>query len=85
MKRYLFIILAIVLQTHIMFPLLAEDSSESGKVTFLVDEKCSKCHTIKRVFIHARTEEEWRSVIRKMMDKIPEWIKDDDKQIFPES
>ncbi|MCF6147903.1 MAG: hypothetical protein E3K37_04510 [Candidatus Kuenenia sp.] len=85
MKRYIFVILAIGFQLCIMTSLLAESTPEASKVTFLVDEKCSKCHTIKRVFIHARTEEEWRSVIRKMMDKVPEWIKEDDaKQIFHE-
>ncbi|MBM4055383.1 MAG: hypothetical protein FJ264_12105 [Planctomycetes bacterium] len=85
MKKYVFIILAIALQTHIMSPLLAGDSPESGTETFLVDAKCSKCHTIKRIFIHARTEEEWHSIIQKMMDKVPEWIKQEEaKQIFHE-
>ena len=53
--------------------------------SLLVDTKCSKCHTIKRVFIHARTEEEWNSVIGKMMSKVPGWISPGDtKQIFTE-
>jgi len=53
--------------------------------SLLVDTKCSKCHTIKRVFIHARTEKEWNSVIDKMMSKVPGWISPGDaKQVFTE-
>ncbi len=42
---------------------------------FLVDVKCSKCHTLERVFIICKSEGEWRDVIEKMMGKNPEWIR----------
>jgi cytochrome c5 len=51
----------------------------------LVDVKCSKCHTLKRVFIVPRSEGEWRGIIEKMMNKNPEWIRPAEAgQIFQE-
>lgn len=40
----------------------------------LVDLKCSKCHTLKRVFIMCKSESEWRDTVEEMMDKNHEWI-----------
>ncbi|MGR3219455.1 MAG: hypothetical protein ACUZ8H_06510 [Candidatus Anammoxibacter sp.] len=41
---------------------------------FLYEEKCSKCHTLDRVFTDLKTEKEWRSCITRMMRKNPLWI-----------
>jgi len=37
---------------------------------FLYEEKCSKCHTLERVFTEPKTENEWRICITRMMNKI---------------
>ena len=86
MKMYFWVLLIIVLyQCTIVTEIFATESASNRTDSFLVDTKCSKCHTIKRVFIHARTEEEWMGIIDKMMNKIPEWISQEDaKQIFNE-
>ena len=44
----------------------------------LTDTKCSKCHTLKRVFVTQKTSEEWRTTVQKMRDKNPTWIKPED-------
>lgn len=41
---------------------------------FLYEEKCSKCHTLERVFMELKTEEEWRLCVTRMMRKNPLWI-----------
>ncbi|MDI6761295.1 MAG: hypothetical protein QMD05_10760 [Candidatus Brocadiaceae bacterium] len=51
--------------------LLAQALNNKG---YLVDIKCSKCHTLRRVFIMCKSESEWRVTIEKMMNKNQEWI-----------
>lgn len=41
---------------------------------FLYEEKCSKCHTLERVFAEPKTEKEWRMCVTRMMEKSPSWI-----------
>ena len=41
---------------------------------FLYEEKCSKCHTLERVFTEPKTENEWRICITRMMNKNKLWI-----------
>lgn len=41
---------------------------------FLYEEKCSKCHTLERVFVEPKTEIEWRICVARMMEKSPLWI-----------
>ena len=41
---------------------------------FLYEEKCSKCHTLERVFVEPKTEIEWRICVTRMMGKSPLWI-----------
>lgn len=41
---------------------------------FLYEEKCSKCHTLERVFAEPKTKNEWRICITRMMGKNPLWI-----------
>ena len=47
---------------------------------FLYEEKCSKCHTLDRVFADLKTEEEWRSCVARMMRKNPLWITPEDSE-----
>ena len=72
-------------QCNIATEIVATETVANENRSLLVDTKCSKCHTIKRVFIHTRTEEEWSSVIKKMMSKIPGRISPEEaKQISTE-
>ena len=41
---------------------------------FLYEEKCSKCHTLERIFAEPKTENEWKICITRMMEKSPLWI-----------
>jgi cytochrome c5 len=85
MKMYFFVFLLFLYQCTVVTEIVATETVVYKNKSLLVDTKCSKCHTIKRVFIHARTEEEWNSVIEKMMIKVPGWISPEDaKQIFTE-
>ena len=85
MKMYILVFLLFIYQCTVMPEIIATETAANKNKPLLVDTKCSKCHTIKRVFIHARTEEEWNSVIDKMMSKVPGWISPGDaKQIFTE-
>ena len=45
---------------------------------FLYDEKCSKCHTLERVFTEPKTENEWRICITRMMNKNKLWITEEE-------
>ena len=85
MKMYFFVFLLFLYQCTVVTEIIATETVANKNKSLLVDTKCSKCHTINRIFIHARTEEEWHSVIDKMMAKIPGWIGPEDaKQIFTE-
>lgn len=42
----------------------------------LYEEKCSKCHTLERVFAEPKTEDEWRICVARMTAKSPLWITD---------
>lgn len=41
---------------------------------FLYEDKCSKCHTLERIFAEPKTENEWRICVTRMMRKTPLWI-----------
>ncbi len=41
---------------------------------FTYEEKCSKCHTLERVFSEPKTAEEWRICVNRMIQKSPPWI-----------
>ncbi|GJQ59291.1 MAG: hypothetical protein D8M57_05440 [Candidatus Scalindua sp. AMX11] len=52
---------------------------------FLYENKCSKCHTLERVFSEPKSEDEWRDCINRMMKKSPLWITPDEgEQILSE-
>ena len=83
-KMYILVSLLFLYQCTVMTEIITETVANKDK-SLLVDTKCSKCHTLNRVFIHARTEEEWHTVIGEMMAKIPGWIGPEDaEQIFIE-
>jgi hypothetical protein len=41
---------------------------------FLYEERCSKCHTLERVFAEPKTEDEWRICVSLMREKNKFWI-----------
>ena len=85
MKMFFLLFFLLLCQSAVVTQIIATEMVDNDNQPLLVDTKCSKCHTIKRVFIHARTEEEWNSVIEKMVSKVPGWISPEDaKQIFTE-
>ncbi|MDO8141224.1 MAG: hypothetical protein Q6358_06955 [Candidatus Brocadiales bacterium] len=45
---------------------------------FLYEEKCSKCHTLERVFAEPKTENEWQVCVNRMMKKNKFWITEED-------
>ena len=45
---------------------------------YVYEEKCSKCHTLERVFTDSKTENEWRICITRMMNKNKLWITEED-------
>ena len=45
---------------------------------FLYEEKCSKCHTLERVFAEPKTESEWQICVTRMMKKNKLWITEED-------
>ena len=82
---YFLVFLFFLYQCTVVTETVATETVVNKNISLLVDTKCSKCHTLNRVFIHARTEEEWHTVIGKMMVKIPGWIGPEDaEQIFSE-
>ena len=82
---YKLVFLLFLYQCTIVTGIISAETFDNNNKSLLVDTKCSKCHTIKRIFIHARTEEEWNSVIENMMSKVPGWITPvEAKQIFTE-
>ncbi len=85
MKMYILVFLLFLYQCTVVTEIIATETVANKDKSLLVDTKCSKCHTLNRVFIHARTEEEWHTVIGEMMAKIPGWFGPEDaKQIFME-
>jgi len=58
----------------VIIPTLFAAETEKNTNETLIDTKCSKCHTLNRVFAFTRTKEEWSEIVKKMVDKNPEWI-----------
>jgi hypothetical protein len=48
----------------------------------LVHKKCSKCHTLTRLFDESRSAEEWKNLVPKMMAKNPKWISKEEGAII---
>ena len=51
-----------------------EKTFQYQKIKFLYESKCSKCHTLERVFAEPKTHDEWRLCVARMMEKSPSWI-----------
>ncbi|MDR4504061.1 MAG: hypothetical protein MRK01_04610 [Candidatus Scalindua sp.] len=85
-------ILTLLLATACLLPLEVSGQTPEEEETFpyqswqfLYESKCSKCHTLERVFAEPKSEEEWRACINRMMEKSPLWIAPDEgKQIMAE-
>ncbi|KKO19840.1 MAG: hypothetical protein DCC43_10890 [Candidatus Brocadia sp.] len=54
----------------------AQEKYQYKAPQFLYEEKCSKCHTLERIFSAPKTENEWRMCVTQMMGKSPLWITD---------
>ncbi len=52
----------------------AEEPFPYESWTYLCEPKCSKCHSLDRIFADPKTEEEWRTCITRMIEKSPLWI-----------
>lgn len=82
MNKYLSLVF-VVLYFHITAATAAAQAPAgvSGGLS-LVDTKCSKCHTLKRVFVTQKTGDEWQTTVQKMRDKNPTWIKPEDTELI---
>ena len=60
----------------------AQAQTNSTSQSSLVDIKCSKCHTLKRIFVMFRPVEEWRTIVQEMMNKNPQWIRQEEIQMI---
>jgi quinohemoprotein amine dehydrogenase alpha subunit-like protein len=49
---------------------------------FLYEEKCSRCHTLERVFAEPKTDEEWRVCVSRMTQKSPAWLSEQEGAII---
>ncbi|TVM00655.1 MAG: hypothetical protein CV087_12730 [Candidatus Brocadia sp. WS118] len=52
----------------------AQEKFQYKAPAYLYEEKCSKCHTLERIFAEPKTEGEWRICVARMMAKSPSWI-----------
>ncbi|MDR4498696.1 MAG: hypothetical protein MRK02_12380 [Candidatus Scalindua sp.] len=63
----------------------AEETFPYQSWQFSYESKCSKCHTLERVFTEPKNEDEWRVCVKRMMEKSPLWITPDEgEQIIAE-
>ncbi|MCP5002642.1 MAG: hypothetical protein GY941_01630 [Planctomycetes bacterium] len=67
----------------LVYPLLSQlhaQEQENDKAfhvkkdKYLYERKCSKCHTLGRVFADQMSNDEWRSCVTRMREKSPLWI-----------
>jgi len=86
-----FCTLVIVFTIHVLFSQTYVQSQEVEKPfpyeswKYLYEPKCSKCHTLERVFADPKTEDEWRICVNIMIQKSPLWItQEEGEQIIAE-
>ncbi len=78
MRIFCTIVTAIII--HILFFQTHVQSQEAEKPfpyeswKYLYESKCSKCHSLDRIFTDPKTEGEWRNCITRMIQKSPLWI-----------
>ena len=80
MNKYLSLLFVVLYFCQAAATATAQAPANVSGGSLLVDTKCSKCHTLKRVFITQKTGEEWRATVQKMRDKNPAWIKPEDAE-----
>jgi mono/diheme cytochrome c family protein len=44
----------------------------------VMEEKCSKCHNTRRIWFFKRTPEEWNVTVRRMKEKDPMWLSEEE-------
>lgn len=44
----------------------------------VMEEKCTKCHSTQRILFLKRTPEEWSVTVRRMKEKAPMWLSNED-------
>ncbi|MBM4065049.1 MAG: hypothetical protein FJ266_05325 [Planctomycetes bacterium] len=80
-----FVILIVSFVSYAQEPIEAPTEFPYKIWRFLYEEKCSKCHTLERVFAEHKTEEGWRACVARMIQKSPFWITEEmGKQIVDE-
>ena len=86
-----FCTLVIVLAIYVLFSQTYVQSQEVEEPfpyeswKYLYEPKCSKCHSLDRIFADPKSEEEWRSCVTKMIEKSPLWItQEEGEQIITE-
>ena len=80
MRRYLLLGITVLYYFFILPIVMAQGQVDSINQPLLVDVKCSKCHTLKRIFVMSRPVEEWRNIVQEMMKKNPKWISPENAQ-----
>lgn len=48
----------------------------------LLELKCSKCHTLERVFFQTKSPEGWQTTVRIMQARLPGWINDTEAEVI---
>lgn len=85
MKTWVLPCVALLCCLIVTATLMAEGTAAPVNKPLLVNVKCSKCHTLRRVFVMPRPAAEWRDIVEEMRDKNPEWITPAEaQQIFGE-
>ena len=63
-----------------IFLTIIKASQSSGRE--LLQQKCFRCHDLKRVFYLRKSQQQWQVTVERMQNKIPKWIGAEDvKQI----
>ncbi|OOP56201.1 MAG: hypothetical protein AYP45_10415 [Candidatus Brocadia carolinensis] len=76
-KRFIFLYLGLIASFNAYGQTQeAQEKFQYKAPEYLYEEKCSKCHTLERVFAETKTEDEWRICVARMMAKSPLWIAD---------
>ncbi|WP_162532347.1 hypothetical protein [Candidatus Scalindua japonica] len=83
--------LLIVLTIYVIFSGTNVQSQEIEKPfpfedwKYLYESKCSKCHSLERIFADPKTAEEWQSCVARMIAKSSSWItREEGNQIITE-
>lgn len=70
---YIFFIIALFL-----FPRKAVKAKLEDRGEKVMEEKCFECHSTQRIRFFKRTPEEWSVTVRRMKEKAPMWLSDED-------